>query len=48
VQRSLWMVALYLLARLVYRERSPLNTIGLPLCVCSPSARAAFSSPACK
>jgi competence protein ComEC len=28
VQRSLWMVTLYLLARLLYRERSPLNTIG--------------------
>jgi competence protein ComEC len=28
VQRSLWMVVLYLLGRLVYRERSPLNVIG--------------------
>jgi len=28
VQRSLWMVTLYLLGRLVYRDRSPLNTIG--------------------
>ncbi|HVC47225.1 MAG TPA: DNA internalization-related competence protein ComEC/Rec2 [Terracidiphilus sp.] len=28
VQRSLWMILLYLLARLVYRERSALNTIG--------------------
>jgi competence protein ComEC len=28
VQRSLWMVTLYLVGRLVYRERSPLNTIG--------------------
>jgi competence protein ComEC len=28
VQRSLWMVTLYLLARLLYRQRNPLNTIG--------------------
>jgi len=28
VQRSLWMVTLYLIGRLFYRERSPLNTIG--------------------
>ena len=28
VQRSLWMVTLYLLGRLFYRERSALNTIG--------------------
>jgi competence protein ComEC len=28
VQRSLWMVTLYLIGRLLYRERSPLNTIG--------------------
>ena len=28
VQRSLWMVTLYLLGRLLFRERSPLNTIG--------------------
>ncbi|HZB87581.1 MAG TPA: ComEC/Rec2 family competence protein [Terracidiphilus sp.] len=39
VQRSLWMVTLYLLGRLVYRERSALNTIGfaaLCLLVVSP------------
>ena len=28
VQRSLWMVTLYLLGRLVYRERNVLNTVG--------------------
>ncbi len=41
VQRSLWMVTLYLLGRLVYRERSPLNTIGfaaLCLLVVSPGS----------
>ena len=40
VQRSLWMVTLYLLGRLVYRERSPMNTIGfaaLCLLVVSPA-----------
>jgi competence protein ComEC len=39
VERSLWMVTLYLLGRLLYRERSPLNTIGfatLCLLVLSP------------
>jgi competence protein ComEC len=39
VQRSLWMVTLYLLGRLVYRERNALNTIGfaaLALLVASP------------
>ncbi len=39
VQRSLWMIVLYLLGRLVYRERSPLNVIGfaaLVLLVISP------------
>jgi competence protein ComEC len=28
VQRSLWMVTLYLVGRLLYRDRSPVNTIG--------------------
>lgn len=28
VQRSLWMVALYLVGRLFFRDRNPLNTIG--------------------
>jgi len=45
VQRSLWMVTLYLLARLVYRERSPLNTIGFAaLCLLAPSPRSLFES----
>jgi competence protein ComEC len=45
VQRSLWMVALYLLARLVYRERSPLNTIGFAaLCLLAVSPRSLFDA----
>ena len=45
VQRSLWMVTLYLLARLVYRERNPLNTIGFAsLCLLVVSPRSLFDS----
>jgi competence protein ComEC len=45
VQRSLWMVTLYLLGRLVYRERSPLNTIGFAsLCLLAASPRSLFDS----
>ena len=45
VQRSLWMVTLYLLARLVYRERSPLNTIGFAaFCLLALSPRSLFDS----
>ena len=45
VQRSLWMVSLYLLGRLVYRERSPLNTIGFAaLCLLAASPRSVFES----
>ncbi len=45
VQRSLWMVTLYLLGRLVYRERSVLNTIGFAaLCLLAVSPRAIFDS----
>ncbi len=45
VQRSLWMVTLYLLVRLVYRERSPLNTIGFAsLCLLAASPRSLFDS----
>jgi competence protein ComEC len=45
VQRSLWMVTLYLIARLVYRERSPLNTIGFAaLCLLAASPRSLFDS----
>lgn len=40
VQRSFWMVALYLVTRLVYRERSPLNAIGFAaLCLLAASPR---------
>ena len=45
VQRSLWMVTLYLLGRLVYRERSPLNVIGFAaLCLLVASPRSLFDS----
>ena len=45
VQRSLWMVTLYLLARLVYRERSPLNTVGFAaLCLLAVSPRCLFDA----
>jgi competence protein ComEC len=45
VQRSLWMVTLYMLGRLVYRERSPLNTIGFAaLCLLAASPRSLFES----
>ncbi|MGB8031177.1 MAG: ComEC/Rec2 family competence protein [Terracidiphilus sp.] len=45
VQRSLWMVSLYLLGRLVYRERNPLNTIGFAaLCLLVVNPRSLFDS----
>ena len=45
VQRSLWMVTLYLLGRLVYRERSPLNVIGFAaLCLLAVSPQSLFDS----
>ncbi len=45
VQRSLWMVMLYMLGRLIYRERSPLNTIGFAsLCLLAISPRSLFES----
>jgi competence protein ComEC len=45
VQRSLWMVTLYLLGRLIYRDRSPLNTIGFAvLCLLVVSPRSLFES----
>ena len=45
VQRSLWMVTLYLVGRLIYRERSPLNTIGFAaLCLMVVSPRSLFDS----
>jgi competence protein ComEC len=45
VQRSLWMIALYLLGRLVYRDRSPMNTVGFAaLCLLVASPRSLFDS----
>lgn len=45
VQRSLWMVILYLVGRLVYRERSVLNTVGFAsLCLLAVSPRSLFDS----
>jgi competence protein ComEC len=45
VQRSLWMVTLYLLGSLLYRERSPLNTIGFAaLCLLVQSPRSLLDS----
>ncbi len=45
VQRSLWMVTLYLLGRLVYRDRNALNTIGFAsLCLLVVSPRSLFDS----
>jgi competence protein ComEC len=45
VQRSLWMVALYLIGRLFYRERGPLNTIGFAaLCLLATSPRSLFDA----
>ena len=45
VQRSLWMIALYLLGRLVYRERSPMNTIGFAaLCLLAVNPGSLFDS----
>jgi competence protein ComEC len=45
VQRSLWMVTLYLVGRLYCRERSALNTIGFAsLCLLAMSPRNLFDS----
>jgi competence protein ComEC len=45
VQRALWMIAIYMLGRLVYRDRSPLNTIGFAaLCLLAVSPRSLFDS----
>jgi competence protein ComEC len=45
VQRSLLMVTLYLIGRLIYRERRPLNTIGFAaLCLLVASPRTLFDS----
>jgi competence protein ComEC len=45
VQRSLWMVTIYMLGRLLYRQRSPMNAIGLAaLCLLALSPRSLFDS----
>ena len=45
VQRSLLMVSVYLLGRLIYRERRPLNIIGFAaLCLLAASPRSLFDS----
>lgn len=45
VERSWWMVTLFLLGRLIYRERSALNTIGFAaLCLLVASPRVLFEA----
>jgi len=45
VQRSLWMVSVYMLGRLLFRQRSPLNTIGFAaLVLLALSPRSVFES----
>ena len=45
VQRSLWMVTLYLVGRLLYRERHPVNVVGFAaLCLLVASPRSLFDS----
>jgi len=45
VQRSLWMVTLYLLGRLLYRNRNALNTLGFAaLCLLAVSPRSIFDA----
>ncbi len=45
VQRSLWMVSLYLIGRLVYRDRNALNLIGFAaLCLLVGSPRSLFEA----
>jgi competence protein ComEC len=45
VQRSLWMVTLYMLGRLLYRERNVMNTIGFAaLCLLAFSPRSLFDA----
>ncbi len=44
-QRSFWMIALYLIGRLLYRNRSPLNAIGFAtLCLAAASPRSIFDA----
>jgi competence protein ComEC len=45
VQRALWMVAIYMIGRLLYRQRSAVNTIGFAaLCLLVVSPRSLFDS----
>lgn len=45
VQRSFWMIALYLLGRLLYRERSPLNVLAFAvLCLAAMSPHCIFEA----
>ncbi len=45
VQRSFWMVALYLFARLLWRERAPLNAIGFAaLCLLAANPPSLFDA----
>ena len=45
VQRSFWMVTLYLIGQLLYRNRSPLNVIGFAtLCLAAASPRSIFDA----
>ena len=44
-QRSFWMIALYLVGRLVFRGRSPLNVIGFAtICLATVSPRSIFDA----
>ena len=45
VQRSFWMIALYLIGRLFYRDRSPLNVLGFAaICLAAASPRSVFDA----
>jgi competence protein ComEC len=45
VQRALWMIAIYLVGRLVYRERNAVNTIGFAaLCLLVVNPRSLFDA----
>lgn len=45
VQRSFWMIAIYLIGRLFYRDRAPLNTIGFAaLCLLVWNPRSLFDA----
>jgi len=45
VQRSLWVISIYLLGRIFYRDRSPLNSIGFAaLCLLVASPRSLFDA----